>query len=365
MLPILARSRRTTRHSRLVTVAGAAVLASVLLAACGTSSGGSTGGAPTAGAQGGSVLAEPAALVAQAKAEKSLTVYTNVVGLDQTVGPLFKNKYGISVNFVRASVGELEPKLDQEIKSGTSGADAIVLAAEDWIKANSQYLAPLDGPNVTALKAKTGALVTSDSFADQSYPFCILVNTNLVKTDVKGYANVLNPSFRGRVGIDDPTSPIVKAYFTQIAKVAGSDYFTKLGALKPSFYESTAALAAAVGSGEISIAIGSSTASAEDIIKQGAPVKVVLPSEGVMLAPNWAAALKKSSHSAAGQLFTDFLASDEAQQAQVADGFTVGAVPGTGKLDLRGTQAKVYRVVDYPAAETTPIVAAAEKAMGH
>jgi iron(III) transport system substrate-binding protein len=167
-------------------------------------------------------------------------------------------------------------------------------------------------------------------------PIVIMVNTAQVKTPVTGQKDLLRPEFKGKIGIEELASTFVYAWYDQVEKTEEAGYLTKLAANQPRIYASTPAGAQMVASGEVAVANFINMGAAVATLKQGAPVRIVIPTPvfanqyngGIM---GW------SKRPNAAQVLLDFLMSKEGQEAWSGDGASASPLAGVpNALDARG-----------------------------
>lgn len=261
---------------------GAALVIASMLSACG---GGSSGAQKASDALviDGEQIA-PANLVDAARKEGALTSYFNYPEAQwNQVLDQFTQDTGIQVNRVRATTGDLYPRVTAEAAGGKLGADIIdfgdpVLTADLANKKIIQKFTPPNASQIPAdLRDKSGY-----SEVTELAPQVIAYNTAKVKANAapKSFKDLLDPQWKGQIGM----TPIVvggsafSVAYLQRSKL-GEDYWSKLAAQNPKLYPSVSVLTPDMAKGQVSVGVtdlGVLTA----LAGQGAPLKAVFPTEG-------------------------------------------------------------------------------------
>ena len=259
------------------------------------------------------------ALIDAAKKEGHVTWYTTAI-VDQFVRPAvagFEAKYGIKVDYARASTAELELRVINEARAGRMMADlvdgtttSIVLRQQDllekWIPANS-------------LPAR---YVDPDGYwlACNEYVLTPGYNTDLIPkgTEPKSWADLLDPKYKGKMAWNSTPSSsagqgFVGLILTELGEAKGREYLSKLAKQDVAGIKSTArqVLDSAI-SGEYAIALQIFNNHAATSARRGAPVSwLKLDSSLAVVLPM--SVTKNSPHPNAGKLLFDFIMSDEGQ----------------------------------------------------
>lgn len=285
-------TRWSRLRSRAVTMLAMGILLPVFVA-CGSSGGtvsSSGGNEDTASASSGDALVIDGEQIASAKLmnaarkDGTLTSYFlyppkqwNKV-LDQ-----FTSDTGIEIDRVRLTTAKLYPKVVSEAAAGKLGADIIDIGdpilVQNLIK--KKIVQKFTPPNANE--------IPTDLRADKHYyeitelpPQVIAYNTAKVDADdaPKSFKDLLDPKWKGKIGM----TPIVTGgssfsiAYIQRSKL-GVDYWKKLAAQDPKFYQSVAVVTPDVARGQIPVAI-TDLGVITSLKKQGAPIKAVFPSEG-------------------------------------------------------------------------------------
>jgi iron(III) transport system substrate-binding protein len=260
------------------------------------------------------------ATLAKAKKEGRTSYYSS--GIAKTEEPLmaqFGRATGIAVEYARPGGGEIVlRKYEQELKGGASTAD--VLGLSDYalgLYARGQgWVATPDLPNAAKL-AKVFAVTDPGIFATGGMGMPIVVNNNLIpKTaEPRKYTDLLDPRYKGKILFGAPenagtTTLLIKGLVEQ----HGWKFVEGLRANEASEMRLQAEATQAVARGEKAICV---VAQAWGFLYQlqGAPVRMIFPEDGTMLARYCQFLSSKAANPAAGAVLADHMLSAEYQKA--------------------------------------------------
>ena len=166
-------------------------------------------------------------------------------------------------------------------------------------------------------------------------PLVIAYNTNLVKTEITGYRDMLRPELKGRVGTTEPAAASFVAWYDWLEKTQGGDFLAKFAAQNPRIYPGAVPGTQATASGEAALIAITSPANVITLIASGAPIKMVItnPSLGV----RWGSTiLGWARRPNAAQVLMDYLMSPRGQSAWHGMGESASPLPGIpGAIDAR------------------------------
>jgi len=274
------------------------------------------------------------ALVAAAKKEGKVTVYVgeSPPEVRAEVTKAFKDKYGITVDFLAGRAAEVTARLQAEKTAGLHVADAIILGDTNWFGdvRPMKITAPLDPllilPEVRdPTKWRSGKVPMMDethqalaiaTIASQYYT----VNQEMVKEgDLTTVTDLLKPAWKGKIVINDPSiSGNGSAWFTFVVVKAlgeekGAQFMRDLVKQEPIISRDNRQMIEWVARGKYPIAVGATAGISISFIKQGAPIRMVRVRDGIVLTTGIGIvmATNYAPHPAAAQLFINWLASKE------------------------------------------------------
>ncbi|KAA9302199.1 extracellular solute-binding protein [Aerococcus sp. UMB8608] len=252
--------------------------------------------------------------------EARLVVYSpNSNGLLATVVPAFEQAYGVRVQLVQDSTGNLFDRL----KSGDSKSDVDLVFGGStlWYEANQDYFIPYAAKGAENLPASYRA-------KDQTYtPYAmegtvILANRQLTQgLTIHSYDDLLNPSLQGKIGLADPR--LSSSGFSQLLTIllakggyqseaawdfVGQLYFDQ----EAQIYKESSEVNRGLVQGQVAVGL-STEAVAQQLIAEGAALDLIYPDEGSLYLPAGVGIAKGTKHLDLAQAFVDYLLSDTVQ----------------------------------------------------
>jgi iron(III) transport system substrate-binding protein len=316
--------RRTGAGAHRLVIAVAAVgVAGSALAGCGGGSDEAAGANKNTSADGalvinGEKVADPS-VWKQAQSEGSLTLYTSISSeREQAIDKAFTDATGISIHLVQGVGSETFQRVTSEHAANKLGADVIrqtdaTLAAQLNEKGVFERYCP---PTATALpKDVIGAKCLY--WAPIQDVYAIAYNTKLVDpADApKSWDDLLDPKWKGQLGlpyIGAGGSTWARDLFLKREK--GADYWQKLNAQQPVLSDQVATTTDQLVQGQVKVAMNvPPTVGA--LMKKGAPLAVVIPSDGVPSYAAWTGLAAGAEHPAAAKVFLNWNASKAGQRA--------------------------------------------------
>lgn len=281
------------------------------IAAVGCSSGSSA--AP------GSAASGAASSEAKQRGGKLVIYSPNSEGLMDATIPLFEEKYGVDVEVIQAGTGELIKRIQSEKEDPYAdvmfgGSWSLAYDNEDlW----EPYVSANDANVIDAYKNTCGFI--TGNVLDGS---CIIVNTDLIgDIEINGYEDLLNPALKGKIATADPAnSSSAFAQLTNMLLAMGGyesddawQYVHDLFAnIDGKISESSSAVYKSVADGENVVGLSYEDPCSQ-LVRDGAPVKVIYPKEGTVYLPASATIVKGAKNMDNAKLFIDFILSEEVQ----------------------------------------------------
>jgi len=261
-------------------------------------------------------------LIQAAKKEGKVVVYTsNILSLSRTLQLAFNKRFPeIAVELVRLGGGALHSKIMTEHAAAKLVADVLEYSDRGLIQRAmyrgivGKHTPPTDG--LYPAQTKVHGMIYPGSV----YLYLIAYNPVLVPDPPKSWMDLVDARFRNKLGLVPAElggTPWMTALFQyQVLGKNSESYWQKLAAQKPRFFTSAAPLGKSVVSGETPVAVALDVVSLEDI-KQGAPVKMVYPPEGVVVIVFNNALATAPKNPNAGKLWLNWTLSREGQEVWV------------------------------------------------
>ena len=253
----------------------------------------------------------PPELIEAAKKEGKVVYYTaDFTEVEQEITKEFNKRFPfVKVEMVRAPGGQLITRIKTEAAAGKLAADVINHSDRGLMLGLQDLLADYAPPN--AADYREDVQVSPKIWPRQTLGWSIAYNTELVKNPPKSWMDLTKPEY-GNKQIGQVIAPSGGTTWTRIMferQVLGDDYWKKQAASAPALYPSGAPLSDALVRGEVSIA-----PLLYNVIytkkKDGAPVEIFFPPEGVPLNMYGAGITKTAANPNAAKLFLNWALSD-------------------------------------------------------
>ncbi len=252
-----------------------------------------------------------AQLVAGAKAEKTVAVYSSVrVDAMMEVVRAFEKKYGVKVDLWRGTAADILARVTAESRGGRRGVDIVEGASADIDPlVRQRLLQEVKSPLVAELMP--GAAVAGRPWVSGRLSvFTAAYNTRLVKpADLpKSYDDLTR--WKSRIGIEAGDANWLMAMADVMGEAKAAKLLRDIGA-KPGFSPRVGhtLIANLVASGEIPLSLTLYTDAVEELKASGAPIET-LHLDPVIAMFNAVGVMKDAPHPYAAILFLDFLLSD-------------------------------------------------------
>jgi iron(III) transport system substrate-binding protein len=281
----------------------------------------------------------PAVLEA-AKKEGSVMLYTQQVPpiIERIKADFTKAYPGITLETTRLTGTSIITKLDQERQGGMDGGDVVITVEILWLEERLKEgtLKKPVGPSLQAWPAK---YLLRDAIPVLALePLVAAYNTNLVKTPVNSYADLMRPELKGRLGTTEVQALSIVAWYEWLEKTQGADFLARLSALSPKIYTGAVPNAQSTASGEISATLFTVPTVVMPLIEKGAPMKMLLPKPalGIRYAGGIVGATKRPN---ASQVLVDYLMSPRGQAIWHSRGESASPLPNIpGSPDVNSIQ---------------------------
>jgi iron(III) transport system substrate-binding protein len=287
-------------------------------------------------------------IIEGAKKEGTFILYTSMNTPDvNVVFAAFRKKYPFlsPKNYTTRSAALLQ-RILTEAQAGRHTVDVI--------QGNIFTLYVLSKKGITAKYASPEAAAIPAAFRDSEGQWTavyqqlnvIAYNSKLVnpKEAPRSYEDLLNPKWKGKMGLDDKQYIWFDGLLQVMGKEKGMAYMKKLATQDIHFRSGQTLLTDLLAAGEFGILINARPDNAEELKKKGAPTEWVAPNPTtVNILPVGVAA--HAPHPNAARLFVDYVLSEEGQRVLGAQGKT----PSRPKIPTTYAIPDVKLVVNDPA----------------
>jgi len=264
-------------------------------------------------------------VVAAAKREGKLLIYNGTnFPIVRKIAVEMQKETGIAIDVLDGRASEIRERIRIEQAAGRFIGDV------GYTGATSAALQAADGafqPHGELPLSETLAepLVDDGVFVPSSAGnFALLINTNLVKEDIKSWRELEDPKWAGKILSDDPRAlGAGQVWFEVTYRTLGREFHEKIAAHKPVISRVFAESNRRIARGEFPIYLPFNVSEYQSL--KGLPIKVILPQEGVPYVPFGSSLLKGAPHANAGRLFMNFLLEPEQQVAFALEGFRPAA----------------------------------------
>ncbi|MBA7566206.1 hypothetical protein ES708_07894 [subsurface metagenome] len=263
----------------------------------------------------------------EVKPTGTVVLYTSVPTdiINEVKAEFEKRQSGVELDVFRSGTGKVMDKIYEEIAAGQIQADLIWVAdftIGEELK-NAGQLLKHESPQATeimpSLKDKDGYYC-----AARLLNMIIAYNTNEVKDKPTSYRDLLNPNYKGKVGLADPSYSGAALYTVATlvqSEEFGWNYFSRLYENDMQIIKSNTPLNQAIADGELWLGITIDfMARGLKIEAPDVPIDYVFPEEGAVLVPSPIAITKDSQNIAGAKAFVDFILSKEGQELMSAQG---------------------------------------------
>jgi iron(III) transport system substrate-binding protein len=258
-------------------------------------------------------------LIAAAKAEGKMVLYTaNYAEVEQDTIKEFNKRFPeIKVEMVRAPGGQLITRVKTEAAAGKLIADVVDHSDRALMLPLADLFQDYSPPN--AADYDPAALVSPKFWPRATVFWSIAYNTELVKNAPKTWMDLTKAEYdkqTGQVFAQSGGTTWTRIMFER--QVLGEDYWAKQAATHPILYPSGAPMSDALVRGEFGLGPLLYNAIYPKQ-KEGAPVKMVFPPEGVPANPYASGIPKTAAHPNAAKLYMNWCLSNEGQAYMIKE----------------------------------------------
>jgi len=252
-------------------------------------------------------------LIAGAKREGTVTLYTSLTLDDMKVfGGAFEKKYGIKLQLWRSSSEDILQRAVVEARGGRFDVDAIETSAAEMESLHREkLLAEVKSPHIADL-SPAALLPHREWIGDRLNIITAAYNTDLIqRADLpKTYDDLIDPRWKGRLGIEADDSIWFGALVTALGEEKGLKLFRDLVRVNGvSLRKGHTLLSNLVVSGEVPFTLTAYQYKVEQLKKSGAPIEWTVLPPGISRFLG-IGVLRRAPHPHAAILLLDFMLSD-------------------------------------------------------
>lgn len=265
----------------------------------------------------------------------------------------FKAETGIDIELTRMPTNKLSERVLSEHGANQLGAGVVrvtdPLVAQQF--AERGVYVPYRPPSYDELSKADNVVFNDGQYLTAYYSaYTFGYNSQAVQgADVpKTWSDLLDPKWKGKLGVVHAgAGGTVTALAAFQIDAFGENYLTKLGAQQPRIFDTTSVQLEALARGEISVAtLGFNSTYGAQVA--GAPIKLVVPEDGVSGSFNLMGLTPAGEQSPAAKVFINWTMSKAGQKFAAAQGF-VPARPGleptpTGEYQLPAADSKQFHL---------------------
>src|SRR5215510_7497941 len=247
-------------------------------------------------------------LVEGARKENALMIYSSMTTAD--MGALinaFQAKYGVKATHWRGSSEDIRNRVTREYAANRYDADVAETAGPDMeAMVREQVLQKVVTP-VSKQLIPQASFAHGQWIATRLSVFAGAYNTDIIKQPPKVYEDLLNPRFKGKLGIEAEDANWFMATVLHMGEAKGLRLFRDIVTTNGmSVRKGHTLLANLVPTGEVPLALTAYSYRVEQLKAEKAPVEIVYMPPVVAI-PTGAGMFKRAPHPHAALLFTDFI----------------------------------------------------------
>ncbi len=272
----------------------------------------------------------PGAALAQAKGTVTLYTSESLDKVNEMKLDFEKRNPGITLNIYRSGTQVVISKLQAEFQAGGTLADIVWMADIDYFEDLAKKDMLLPYLPAEAEKAPAKFKYEGGRYHEVRLIFnTVGFNTLRVKARPASWNELLNPQWKGKVGIASPfySGAAFSTLGTQINMPGfGWDFYRKLKQNGVIVEQSNGTVAKKLATGEF-VAVSVVDFMVREEKAAGSPVDHIWPKEGAILVPTPIGILKGAKNPEGGKAFLRYLYSPEGQRLFVQQGY-VPVLPG-------------------------------------
>ncbi len=266
--------------------------------------------------------------VAAARKEGKVTLYTSLsLGMRAAMSEILEQKYGVQLEMVSGRTTEVIAKMTAEKRAGLHLADVFIAGASSQLTVKSNGLSQPMDPALMLPEVLDKKLWTDNDilFLDKDRVVVIfaqqvnaplMINTDLVSPPVQTVRELLEPKWKGKIVMMDPTRSGAGNLFSLVAgELHGHDFLRALAKQEPAIATDYRSHVEWVARGKYPIGTGPNPENVQEFLNAKAPITVVVPTDlrFVSATNGLMSMIAQPAHPNAARVFVNWMLSKEGQ----------------------------------------------------
>jgi iron(III) transport system substrate-binding protein len=274
--------------------------------------------------------APPASLIAAAKREGTVALYTSLAPSEsQPLAQAFEAKYGIRVVLWRALSSEVVQRVVTEGRGRHDAVDVVETNGPEMeMIARERLLTPVASSHVADVPPASVPR-HRNWVPDRLNFFVVGFNTAKVRradlpTTIEGFAD---PRWKGRLALEATDAEWMATLVKLTPGDRGMETMRRLAATQPTLRKGHVLLASLVAAGDVPIGLAMYNGNIEALKRKGAPIDFIV-AQPLVARPQGIGVAARAPHPNAAQLFADYVLSPEGQSLFLS----LGRIPASTRV---------------------------------
>lgn len=269
-------------------------------------------------AQTGAHVEQPAALLAAARAEGGLMIYSSSdENQSRTLLAAFEKRYGIKGRFVRFPTGPLMQRFSTEYDAKNVQADILSVSSPLPYQRQPERFAKIDTGALPNLAHWPAGEIRGNHLVWTTEIVALSWNTEMLKPGEvpTKWSDLADPKWKGRFLLTNPTvADNYMGWLDAVERANGIDLLRQIATQDYKLTQSGASGAQMVAAGAHAFNAPTFTAFSTKLIQKGAPLKIQYMAGPKVVSPRSIAVVADAPHPNAARLFLNWLLSEEAMR---------------------------------------------------
>ncbi|MBI4334056.1 MAG: extracellular solute-binding protein [Chloroflexi bacterium] len=267
-----------------------------------------------------------------ARAEGRVHVFTSVGSLLRpALAEPLKRRSGIELELASGTSAEFLPRIREERKAGLYLWDVLVDGSSSQLLFKDEGLLDRIDQNMLPPEVTDPAawLDGGLSFLDKDRYIIVFIsqvtglplyNTDLVKAELRAWEELLQPSWKGKIAMHDPSIPGAgSTFWVAMGEKYGEDYLRKLARQQPAVSRDQRMIVEWIARGKYDVALGARSEIVNEFVQGGVPLKFGRPADYnfTSAGSGLVSPMNRAPHPYAAMVFINWLLTKEGQTAFV------------------------------------------------